>query len=114
MRTEEVTHADVRSLKASASPPLSGCTRSALKVKRSDQRLFLGRAPWRARRLTFCDRPDCSGDHGYIGTVSELDGLDRKDVEIWVHDEELKSAFWSVATGADVGVYLAHYLKLDL
>ena len=40
--------------------------------------------------------------------------LDRKDVEIWVHDLELRSAFWSVATGADVGVYLQHYLKLDL
>lgn len=40
--------------------------------------------------------------------------LDRKDVEIWVHDKELRSAFWSVATGADVGVYLEHYLKLSL
>jgi len=40
--------------------------------------------------------------------------LDRKDVEIWVHDLELRSAFWSVATGADVGVYLKHYLRLDL
>jgi glyoxylase-like metal-dependent hydrolase (beta-lactamase superfamily II) len=40
--------------------------------------------------------------------------LDRKDVEIWVHDLELRSAFWSVATGADVGVYLQHYLKLGL
>ncbi|KXT19015.1 hypothetical protein AC579_8751 [Pseudocercospora musae] len=40
--------------------------------------------------------------------------LDRKDIEIWVHDLELRSAFWSVATGADVGVYLKHYMKLDL
>lgn len=40
--------------------------------------------------------------------------LERKDVEIWVHDTELRSAFWSVATGADVGVYLEHYLKLGL
>ncbi|KAK3075913.1 hypothetical protein LTR53_000342 [Teratosphaeriaceae sp. CCFEE 6253] len=40
--------------------------------------------------------------------------LDRPDVEIWVHDLELRSAFWSVATGADVGVYLKHYLRLDL
>ena len=40
--------------------------------------------------------------------------LDRKDVEIWVHDRELRSAFMSVATGADVGVYLEHYLKLGL
>lgn len=40
--------------------------------------------------------------------------MDRKDVEIWVHDKELRSAFWSVATGADVGVYLEHYLKVSL
>lgn len=40
--------------------------------------------------------------------------LERKDVEVWVHDTELRSAFWSVATGADVGVYLEHYLKLGL
>jgi glyoxylase-like metal-dependent hydrolase (beta-lactamase superfamily II) len=38
--------------------------------------------------------------------------LDRKDVEIWVHDKELRSAFWSVATGADVGVYLQHYMNV--
>jgi len=40
--------------------------------------------------------------------------LDRKDVEIWVHYRELRSAFMSVATGSDVGVYLEHYLKLGL
>lgn len=39
--------------------------------------------------------------------------LERKDVEIWVHDKELRSAFWSVATGADVGVYLKHYLDVS-
>jgi glyoxylase-like metal-dependent hydrolase (beta-lactamase superfamily II) len=38
--------------------------------------------------------------------------LDRKDIEIWVHDKELRSAFWSVATGADVGVYLPHYMNV--
>jgi glyoxylase-like metal-dependent hydrolase (beta-lactamase superfamily II) len=38
--------------------------------------------------------------------------LDRKDIEIWVHDKELRSAFWSVATGADVGVYLQHYMNV--
>ena len=44
-------------------------------------------------------------------------GLDafahRKDVEIWVHDRELRSALWSAATGADVGVYMSHYMNLD-
>ncbi|KAJ9656680.1 hypothetical protein H2198_004799 [Neophaeococcomyces mojaviensis] len=48
----------------------------------------------------------------HAGGLDEF--LDRKDVEIWVHDRELRSAFWSVATGADVGVYLEHYLKLGL
>jgi glyoxylase-like metal-dependent hydrolase (beta-lactamase superfamily II) len=38
--------------------------------------------------------------------------LDRTDIEIWVHDKELRSAFWSVATGADVGVYLDHYMNV--
>lgn len=48
----------------------------------------------------------------HAGGLDEF--MDRKDVEIWVHDLELRSAFWSVATGADVGVYLEHYLKLGL
>lgn len=48
----------------------------------------------------------------HAGGLDEF--MDRKDVEIWVHDRELKNAFWSVATGADVGVYLEHYLKLSL
>lgn len=48
----------------------------------------------------------------HAGGLDEF--LDRKDVEIWVHDKELRSAFWSVATGADVGVYLENYLKLGL
>lgn len=50
--------------------------------------------------------------------VDHAGGLDqffhRADVEIWVHDRELRAAFWSVATGADVGVYLEDYLKLSL
>ncbi|KAJ5244838.1 hypothetical protein N7489_004934 [Penicillium chrysogenum] len=45
-------------------------------------------------------------------------GLDlffnRPEVEIWVHDVELRSAFWSVATGADDGVYRPNYLQFNL
>lgn len=53
--------------------------------------------------------------HLHLDHAGGLDQfLHRKDVEIWVHDKELRAAFWSVATGADVGVYLQHYLKLDL
>ncbi|KAH9826756.1 N-acyl homoserine lactonase [Teratosphaeria destructans] len=40
--------------------------------------------------------------------------MDRPDIEIWTHDVELRSAFWSVATGADAGVYQQHYLNLGL
>lgn len=51
--------------------------------------------------------------HLHLDHAGGLDQfLDRTDVEIWVHDKELRSAFWSVATGADVGVYLSHYLKV--
>ncbi|KAL4808092.1 Metallo-hydrolase/oxidoreductase [Aspergillus unguis] len=38
----------------------------------------------------------------------------RPEVEIWVHDEELRGAFWSVATGADDGVYRPDYLQFSL
>jgi glyoxylase-like metal-dependent hydrolase (beta-lactamase superfamily II) len=51
--------------------------------------------------------------HMHVDHAGGLDQFrDRKDVEIWVHDKELRSAFWSVATGADVGVYLPHYLDV--
>lgn len=53
--------------------------------------------------------------HLHLDHAGGLDEFfDRKDVEIWVHEKELTSAFWSVATGADSGVYLEHYLKLSL
>ncbi|EHK99644.1 putative N-acyl homoserine lactonase [Glarea lozoyensis 74030] len=49
--------------------------------------------------------------HMHLDHAGGLDQfMDRKDVEIWVHDKELRSAFWSVATGADEGVYLKHYM----
>ncbi|CCD50285.1 hypothetical protein ACHAPC_009159 [Botrytis cinerea] len=52
--------------------------------------------------------------HLHLDHAGGLDQfLERKDVEIWVHDKELRSAFWSVATGADVGVYLKHYLDVS-
>ncbi|RAL65008.1 hypothetical protein DID88_001116 [Monilinia fructigena] len=53
--------------------------------------------------------------HMHLDHAGGLDQfLDRKDIEIWVHDKELRSALWSVATGADVGVYLQHYMDLSL
>lgn len=39
---------------------------------------------------------------------------DRKDVNIWVHEIELKHAIWGIATKADIGSYLKYYIDLDL
>ncbi|EKG11432.1 Beta-lactamase-like protein [Macrophomina phaseolina MS6] len=36
------------------------------------------------------------------------------NVPIYVHEKELKNAFYSVATGSDYGCYLPHYLRFDL
>ncbi|OQV07871.1 hypothetical protein CLAIMM_12230 [Cladophialophora immunda] len=53
--------------------------------------------------------------HLHLDHAGGLDQFfDRKDVEIWVHDKELRSAYWSIATGADDLVYLKHYMRLDL
>ena len=53
--------------------------------------------------------------HMHLDHAGGLDQfLGRKDIEIWVHDKELRSAFWSVATGADVGVYLQHYMDVRI
>lgn len=48
----------------------------------------------------------------HAGGLDEFSG--RKDVEIWCHDIELRSALWSVATSADPIVYQEYYLKLNL
>ena len=37
----------------------------------------------------------------------------KLDVEIWCHEEELKHAFWTYATGLERGGYGKHYLTLD-
>lgn len=61
---------------------------------------------------SFADQRSILG-HLHLDHAGGLDEFyDRTDVEIWVHDRELRSAFWSVAVKADVGVYLEHYLKL--
>ncbi|KAJ8097117.1 metallo-beta-lactamase superfamily protein [Lipomyces tetrasporus] len=35
------------------------------------------------------------------------------DVEIWCHEEELKNAFWTCATGMEQGTYVKDYLVVD-
>lgn len=53
--------------------------------------------------------------HLHLDHAGGLDQfLHRPDVEIWVHEQELRDAFWSAATGADDAVYLAHYLQPSL
>lgn len=60
------------------------------------------------------DRVNSILGHMHLDHAGGLDQfLDRTDIEIWVHDKELRSAFWSVATGADVGVYLDHYMNVS-
>jgi len=39
---------------------------------------------------------------------------DREDVTVHVHEEELKHAYWAIATKNDLGVYLPHYMSLSL
>ncbi|KAI5480307.1 hypothetical protein MNV49_001266 [Pseudohyphozyma bogoriensis] len=46
----------------------------------------------------------------HAGGLNLFKGL---DVPIWVHEKELKNAFYSVATKADKGIYLPHYLDLE-
>ncbi|KAM0749214.1 Metallo-hydrolase/oxidoreductase [Meredithblackwellia eburnea MCA 4105] len=38
----------------------------------------------------------------------------RQDVTLWVHEIELKHAFWGLATDQERGPYLEHYLDLSL
>ncbi|KIM88008.1 hypothetical protein PILCRDRAFT_814690 [Piloderma croceum F 1598] len=52
--------------------------------------------------------------HLHVDHAGGLDIFKGTDTPIWCHERELKSAFFSVATGADFGVYLPHYLDLGL
>ncbi len=49
------------------------------------------------------------GDHA--GGLEEFRGT---DVPVYLHEKELKQAFYSVATKSDLGVYLPHYLNFDV
>lgn len=51
--------------------------------------------------------------HLHLDHAGGLDKFIGSDVPIWVHKEELLSAFYSVSTGADAGVYLPHYMRTD-
>lgn len=51
--------------------------------------------------------------HLHLDHAGGLEHWMGTNVPIWVHENELKHAFYTVATGTD-SVYLPHYLKFDL
>ncbi|KAF2089822.1 Metallo-hydrolase/oxidoreductase [Saccharata proteae CBS 121410] len=52
--------------------------------------------------------------HLHLDHAGGLEHFRGTDVPIYVHEDELKHAFHSVATKSDYGVYLPHYLNFDL
>jgi len=52
--------------------------------------------------------------HLHLDHAGGLEHFRKRDVDVWCHDEELRHAFWAIATGADKGVYLEHYMKFDI
>ncbi|KAI4646594.1 hypothetical protein J4E93_004815 [Alternaria ventricosa] len=52
--------------------------------------------------------------HLHLDHSGGLEHFRGKDVPVYVHELELKHAFYSVATKTDLGVYLPHYLTFDI
>lgn len=52
--------------------------------------------------------------HLHLDHAGGLEHFVDTDVEIYVHELELKHAFYSVATKSDNVVYMPHYLKFNL
>lgn len=50
--------------------------------------------------------------HLHLDHAGGLEHFVDTGVPIYVHEEEFKHACWAVATGADLGVYLPHYMDL--
>ncbi|KAJ5318135.1 hypothetical protein PENANT_c043G07542 [Penicillium antarcticum] len=51
--------------------------------------------------------------HLHLDHAGGLEHFVDTNVPIYVHEEEFKHACWAVATGADLGVYLGHYMLLE-
>lgn len=51
--------------------------------------------------------------HLHLDHAGGLEFFRGRDVPIYVHEEELKYAFYAVATKEDFGAYLPHYLSFD-
>ncbi|KAI9149487.1 N-acyl homoserine lactonase AiiB [Paramyrothecium foliicola] len=51
--------------------------------------------------------------HLHCDHAGGLEHFMDSDVEIWCHEEELKNAFWTTATGIEQGTYRPDYLIVD-
>ncbi|KKZ62060.1 hypothetical protein EMCG_03423 [[Emmonsia] crescens] len=51
--------------------------------------------------------------HLHLDHAGGLEHFVGTEVPIYVHEEEFKHACWAVATGMDLGVYLADYMSLE-
>ncbi|KAF2118440.1 beta-lactamase-like protein [Lophiotrema nucula] len=52
--------------------------------------------------------------HLHLDHAGGLDYFRNTGVPVYVHELELKYAFYAVATKSDIGVYLPHYLTFDI
>ncbi|KAI9723554.1 MAG: hypothetical protein M1828_004150 [Chrysothrix sp. TS-e1954] len=52
--------------------------------------------------------------HLHLDHAGGLEQFVGTQVPIYAHELELKNAYYSLATGTDPGVYLGHYMKLEL
>jgi len=52
--------------------------------------------------------------HLHIDHAGGLENFRGTDIPVYVHELELKHAFYSVATKSDLGVYMPHYLNFDI
>ena len=51
--------------------------------------------------------------HLHLDHAGGLELFRGRDVPIYVHADELRNAFYAVATGEDLGAYIPHYLDLS-
>jgi glyoxylase-like metal-dependent hydrolase (beta-lactamase superfamily II) len=51
--------------------------------------------------------------HLHLDHAGGLESFRGRDVPVYVHADELRNAFYAVATGEDVGAYLPHYLDFS-
>jgi glyoxylase-like metal-dependent hydrolase (beta-lactamase superfamily II) len=52
--------------------------------------------------------------HLHLDHAGGLDPFRNTGIPVYVHELELKHAFYAVATKTDLGVYLPHYLTFDV